>query len=168
MDPLFRFVVLLTVSLPLASALVAQDAPRTPGSVAMLVAAEGVEADLAAALSDGDARVRAAAARVINVRALAGLLPSLRDALRVEEDLDAARELLRAVGLLGGSGEIGFLMEQAGPLGPAFRAEALVAAARVNSVETLSWYFAGSQENLLSRRPRVDSSALHTGALPLC
>ena len=77
---------------------------QTPYSVALLTQErdEAVAAEsLQAALRSNVPLVRATAARVIAVRGATALLPQLREQLEAETDATAARELIRAVGLLG-------------------------------------------------------------------
>lgn len=77
---------------------------QTPYSVALLTQErdEAVAAEpLQAALRSGVPLVRATAARVIAVRGTTALLPALRDQLEAETDATAAREVIRAMGLLG-------------------------------------------------------------------
>lgn len=77
---------------------------QTPYSVALLTQErdEAVAGEaLQAALGSGVPLVRATAARVVAVRGTIGLLPQLRERLEVETDAMAAREVIRAVGLLG-------------------------------------------------------------------
>lgn len=77
---------------------------QTPYSVALLTQErdEAVAAEsLQAALRSGVPLVRATAARVIAVRGATALLPPLREQLEAETDATAAREVIRAMGLLG-------------------------------------------------------------------
>ncbi|HEX6099422.1 MAG TPA: TonB family protein [Thermoanaerobaculia bacterium] len=77
---------------------------QTPYSVALLTQErdEAVAAEsLQAALRSGVPLVRATAARVIAVRGATALLPGLREQLEAETDAMAAREVIRAMGLLG-------------------------------------------------------------------
>ncbi|MEO6487695.1 MAG: energy transducer TonB [Thermoanaerobaculia bacterium] len=114
----------------------------------MLVTATPDEATLpiTAALTDQNPRVRATAARVANVRNLQMLLPKLRETLRAETNLEAAREQLRAIGTMGGPKEVDYLIEQADRLGPSFRTDALIAMARGDGPQALNAYFANAKK----------------------
>jgi Arc/MetJ family transcription regulator len=88
----------------LVSLLTLSVSAQTPYSVALLTQErdEAVAAEsLQAALRSGVPLVRATAARVIAVRGATALLPSLREKLEAETDATAAREVIRALGLLG-------------------------------------------------------------------
>ena len=77
--------------------------PLSPGSVALLAehtAQPGVAERLEAALRDGNAKVRAAAARVAHVEFAKSLVPVVREVLATESDADAAREEIRALAAL--------------------------------------------------------------------
>lgn len=87
----------------------------SPASIALLVnESDSVKRNeaLAAAVRNPDAAVRAAAARVANVRNEPALLPELKQALMDEKNPEAARELVRAVALLGGKNEADFLVQE--------------------------------------------------------
>ncbi|HYC88200.1 MAG TPA: TonB family protein [Thermoanaerobaculia bacterium] len=97
----------MRILLPLlfALGLHAQDA----ASVARTVHDEMVnEAALAQALQSSDALVRATAARVAMVRGVTALVPSLRTLLEKESNAEAARELVRAVVILGSAEDVAF------------------------------------------------------------
>jgi len=64
--------------------------------------AKKLETLLAKSIVSSDSRVRAAAARVINVRKVTSLLDHVRARLDVERDGAAAREEIRAIVMLGG------------------------------------------------------------------
>jgi TonB family protein len=79
--------------------------PLSPGSVAMLVdygGAPETQERLVTALRDPRPETRAAAARVFNVLGVNASVPHLLEALEGEKDMDAAREELCAVAVLGG------------------------------------------------------------------
>ncbi|HVG22666.1 MAG TPA: hypothetical protein VND45_00810, partial [Thermoanaerobaculia bacterium] len=82
---------------------VSASAQPTPATVANLVHEEDQakrETALRAVITDAKPLVRAAAARVAAVRSATALLPELRAALATESDAIAAREQIRALGLL--------------------------------------------------------------------
>jgi TonB family protein len=88
----------------LVSFLALRVSAQTPYSAALLTQErdEAVAAEsLAVALRSDVPLVRATAARVIAVRGAAALLPQLREKLEAETDAVAAREVIRAMGLLG-------------------------------------------------------------------
>jgi len=86
----------------------------TPGIVAMSL--ESSPADRApvlhAALSDDDARVRGAAARLVAVTEAKDLVEDVRAALNRETNPEAAREEVRAIGINGGVKELDSLLAQ--------------------------------------------------------
>jgi TonB family protein len=86
----------------------------TPGIVAMSL--ESSPADRApvlhTALSDDDARVRAAAARIVTVTEAKDLVDDVRAALSHETNPEAAREEVRAIGISGGVKELDSLLAQ--------------------------------------------------------
>ena len=84
---------------------------QDPASVALLVT-ETELAPLAPALQSADALTRATAARVALVRAAETLVPQLREALGKEKDASAARELMRAVVMLGSDEDVAFAASQ--------------------------------------------------------
>jgi TonB family protein len=84
-------------------------ADDTPASVALLVNeanADVIATRVGAALAAKDSVTRAAAARVALVRGLASVLPQLRAALDTEIDPDAAREVVRALIVLGDAADV--------------------------------------------------------------
>src|ERR1700747_3595348 len=91
----------------------------TPGVVAMSI--ESPAADRAtllhAALSDGDARVRAAAARLAGITDAKDLLADVRTALAKETNAEAAREEIRAIGLTNGLTDLDSLLDAAKKFG---------------------------------------------------
>jgi TonB family protein len=115
--------------------------PLSPGSVALLTYHPGEPAVVdrwTAALKDERPEVRAAAARVINTSGAGTLVQSLKAALAVEQDHDAAREEILALAALGGKVADDALLQAAGRFpgwGSAFVASAI---ARARGSEALS------------------------------
>jgi TonB family protein len=104
----------------------------TPGVVAM--ALESSPADRAsvlhAALSDEDARVRAAAARIVTVTEAGDLVDDVRAALDRETNAETAREEIRAIGIIGGVKELDSLLAQSKRFDSKLDAAAWTAVAR--------------------------------------
>lgn len=99
----------LLLPLLFALGLHAQDA----ATVARLVNADAVDtAAIEKALQSSDALVRATAGRVAMVRNATALVPSLRTRLTSESNAEAARELVRAITLLGGNDDVTFAASQ--------------------------------------------------------
>jgi TonB family protein len=86
----------------------------TPGVLAMSLESSPADRSpvLHAALSDDDARVRAAAARMVTVTEARDLVEDVRAALVRETNPEAAREEVRAIGILGGVKELDSLLAQ--------------------------------------------------------
>jgi TonB family protein len=100
----------LLLSLMLAVSLHAQDA----ASVAKMVDDSAIDpAVLTKSLGSSDALTRAAAARVALVRNVA-IAPALRAQLEKEANADAARELVRALVILGSAEDVAFAASQLG------------------------------------------------------
>lgn len=70
------------------------------------------KADLGAALKSSNALTRATAARAALVRDRQELVPQLREALTAEQDAAAAREVIRALVILGGDDDVAFVASQ--------------------------------------------------------
>jgi len=100
---------------------VAPAAKRSVGAVVLLAnaAAHTADADLRAALTDADPRVRAVAARTIGVVPHGELYRDLVGALAREQDGVAAAELTRAVLYLGRGADMPLVLIVAKRLGPA-------------------------------------------------
>ena len=103
-------------ALPLLLLLVATTlvADTTPYTVASLVHEKDVavlDSSLGAALTSPTPLARATAARVITVRDRIELLPQLCERLDIETDATAAREVIRAIGLLGQTDDIAAAIE---------------------------------------------------------
>lgn len=110
-------------------------------SVAMLLErSDDISDPLAKALHDANAQTRSAAARVIAVRNVEKLLPELHDVLRNEHDRAAAREEIRAIGVLSGASELDFLLEEAKRFQPRLEADAIMAVARVDGSAAIDAY----------------------------
>lgn len=99
----------LLVSLLLVTGLQAQDAPE----VARMARDRVVDpVALAKALQSTDALVRATAARVATVRDVSAVLPALRAQLGRESNAECARELVRALVMLGKDDEVAYAASQ--------------------------------------------------------
>lgn len=70
------------------------------------------KADLGAALKSSDALTRATAARVALVRDSKDFVPQLREVLSAEQDATVAREVIRAIVLLGSDDDVAFTASQ--------------------------------------------------------
>jgi len=118
-------------------------------SVAMLLErTDDISDPLAKALRDPDAQTRSTAARLIAVRDVQKLLPELREVARAERDRSAAREEVRAIGILGGAKELDFLLQQSKRFQPPFDAEAIMAVARVDGAAAIdAWIDAVKREH---------------------
>jgi len=94
-------------------------AKLTPGAVALSI--ESAAADRATvvreALTDEDARVRSAAARVVAVTDAKDLLGDVRTALAKETNPEAAREEIRAIGITNGVADLDALLDAAKKFG---------------------------------------------------
>ena len=91
-------------------------AQATPYSVATLVRQTDEASlikELTAALRSDVPLVRATAARVITVRGVTALLPTLREVSAAESDAIAVREEIRALGLLGDDGDVAAAVQAA-------------------------------------------------------
>ena len=128
----------LLIALLATLALEAQEAV----GVARLVHSTTLDpARLATALQSQDALVRATAARVILVRDVTALVPALRTALESERDAEAAREVVRALALLGSDDDVAFAVAQSARF-PPFVDDALVdGIARSGVPRALDLYF---------------------------
>jgi TonB family protein len=111
----------------------------TPDVVAMSL--ESSPADrtpvLHAALSDDDARVRAAAARIVAVTEAHDLVDDVRTALARETSPEAAREEVRAIGINGGVKELDSLLAQSKRFDSKLDAAAWTAVARGGGPATI-------------------------------
>lgn len=95
--------------MPLFFCAAAAAADTTPAATAFLVNetdATAVTTGVTTALASPDPLTRATAARVALVRNATLVLPQLRDMVRTETDLNAQREVLRAVVMLGDASDI--------------------------------------------------------------
>jgi TonB family protein len=115
--------------------------PLSPGSVALLVGHASDPAAVerwGAALQDSDARVRAAAARTVNVSGAVSLIEGLRRALAAEQDQDAADEEMLALAALGGKEVDDFVVAAGRRFGEHGVSTAAGALARARGPEALS------------------------------
>lgn len=113
------------------------------GTVAQLVHepdAATLEQGVLKALRSNDARTRATAARVATVRNVTTSLNALRSAVDREWDTDAARELTRAVVIMGGVREIDRAVAASNRLGKRLHLDVALAAARLGP-PALDHYF---------------------------
>ncbi|HUR81068.1 MAG TPA: energy transducer TonB [Thermoanaerobaculia bacterium] len=98
----------VVLSILLAAGVHAQDAP----TIARMVNDLTIDAAaLAKAVSSADALTRAAAARVALVRGVA-IVPALREQLAAESNAATARELVRAIVILGSNDDVDFASKQ--------------------------------------------------------
>ena len=93
---------------------------------------------LHAALSDDDARVRAAAARIVTVTDARDLVEDVRAALDRESNAEAAREEARAIGISGGVKELDSLLAQSKRFESKLDSAAWTAVARGGGPATVS------------------------------
>src|ERR1041384_7478731 len=102
----------------------------TPGVVAMSIESPAVDRAtiVHTALTDADARVRGAAARVVAVTDAKDLLGDVRAALAKETNAEAAREEIRAIGITNGVSDLDALLEAAKKFG--LEGDAWIAVAR--------------------------------------
>jgi TonB family protein len=110
-------------------------------SIAMLLErSDDISEPLSKSLRDPNALTRSVAARVIAVRDVQRLLPELHGALLKELDPFAAREEIRAIGILGGANELDFLRAESKRFASAFDGDAVMAIARVDSAAAIDAY----------------------------
>jgi len=110
-------------------------------SVAMLLErSDDISDPLSKSLRDPNALTRSVAARVIAVRDVQKLLPELHAALLKELDPFAAREEIRAIGMLGGAMELDFLRAGSKRFASAFDGDAVMAIARVDGAAAIDAY----------------------------
>ena len=116
--------------------------PLSPGVIALLIDSgvdhRGLEV-VSNALRDARPEVRAMAARFAGIRKAASLETGVREAVRGETDLYAAREQVRALGILGAGSSDPALMDAAHRLGRGIAevvAETLVRHHRVRGLRT--------------------------------
>lgn len=115
--------------------------PLTPASVAELVRDADVDTEaLAGALHSADPLARATAARVVNVRETAALLPALREAIAVEKDADAAREELRAIVTAGDDEDVALMAKRLPSSPPLMAAAFAEAVARLGAPRAIDLY----------------------------
>jgi len=148
-----RTIVFLLLLIPSNSAAATVRLADLAGAVVEADAAIAQEL-LASGLNDSDPALRATAARVAAVRGEEVMLPRLTEALRAEADPSAARELLRAVALIGGAESFDTLLEASRRHAPLLNPALADAVARVGGVPALSFYFDHLID--LPRVPRVD------------
>ncbi len=138
-------------------------ADTTPAQIAELVheSDDAKAADaLRAALVAPKALVRATAARVIAVRGMAALLPEVREGVGKETDAAAAREEIRALGLLGTADDVRLARSVAAKW-PAGMDNALaVAVARRGSASAMEMYNTTLRESRMTNRAEFFRVAL--------
>lgn len=155
--PIMRFLPLLFL---LATNAIADTTPYTVASLVHEKDTAVLDPSLAAALGAPESLVRAAAARVITVRNRAELVPQLRERLEVETDATAAREVIRAIGLLGGDADIA-AAAQASMRWPAAMDDALaVAVARRGAAKAIPIYAAALKPTRMSNHSEFFRVAL--------
>ncbi|HYC60653.1 MAG TPA: energy transducer TonB [Thermoanaerobaculia bacterium] len=121
-------------------------AETNPYSVASLVHEKEAAAPLREALLDPDPLVRATATRVTTVRELTELLPQLRERLDVESDATAAREVIRAIGLLGTEDDVALAVKASSRFPAGMDDTLAVAVARRGVANALPIYLATLKE----------------------
>jgi hypothetical protein len=138
-------------------------ADTSPYAVASLVHEQDLavlDSSLTAALAAPAPLVRATAARVVAVRNRVELLPQLRERLAAESDAMAAREVIRAVGLLGSDEDIK-AAAAASARWPAGMDDALVTAvARRGAAKALPIYTAALKQTRMSNHSAFFRMAL--------
>lgn len=138
-------------------------ADTTPYTVASLVHEKDtavLDGSLAAALGSPVPLVRATAARVIAVRNRAELMPHLRERLEPETDATAAREAIRAIGLLGEADDIA-AAAKASTRWPAAMDDALaVAVARRGATKAIPIYAAALKQTRMNNHSEFFRVAL--------
>lgn len=108
-------------------------------SIAMLVKSDPFDAKpIVAALRDADALTRATAARVLTIRG--GDVASLRAVLENEKDAEVARELVRAITLLGNQDDIAFVAAQLPRFPASLHAEFVEMLGRRGAPEAIDLY----------------------------
>lgn len=145
------------LSMVVATSVFASDA----GTVAQLVHepdTASLEQGILKALRSNDARTRAAGARVATVRNVTTALNALRSAVDREWDTDAARELARAVVIMGGVREIDRAVAASTRLGKRLHLDVALAAARIGP-PSIDHYFT-TFKNFEVSAPRYFARAL--------
>jgi TonB family protein len=129
----------------------------SPGAVALLVRHTRdprIAARLKSALADENGGVRGAAARVVAVGAMAGLLSDLKEVLSKETDADAAQEQIRALCAIGGQATDPEALTAAGRFAPRLDGSTARLLARLRGAENLTLYFTSLRGLKLSQSDR--------------